>query len=296
LLSTEVLSKLIVVDNTPDDPNLEESIARHPDVHLIRAPENLGFGRGNNLGIKWVLENTKCEFIFLLNNDATVGADTIFKLENAMDSHPEAGIVSPRILLEEHPEELWYGGGDVNWSKGAAKVPGYRGKADSEIAISARYVGFASGCAMLVRRSTFREVGGLDPRFFMYEEDLELCFRVQEAGWKIRYIPEALVFHKGQGSQRKEKEDDKFIPLESPENPRLVFIVYHLTRNRLLNMWLHARGINAFKFSMGFPIYYAVRCLSYMSHGRWDAVCAMYRGVVDFVTCRMQPYRDELRG
>jgi len=296
LLSAEVLSKLIVVDNTPDDPKLEVSITPHPDVHLIRATENLGFSKGNNLGIKWALENTECEFIFLLNNDATVVADTISKLENAMDLHPEAGIVSPRILLEEHPEELWYGGGDVNWKKGAARVPGYRGKANSETALTPRYVNFASGCAMLVRTSTFYSVGGLDPRFFMYEEDLELCFRVKDAGWKIRYIPEALVFHKGQGSQRKENEYDKFISVESPENPRLVFMVYHLTRNRLLNMWLHARGINAFKFSMGFPIYCTARCLSYLSHGRWDAVCAMYRGAMDFVACCRQPYRDELQG
>ena len=78
---------IVVVDNTPNDPELEPALSFCPKVTLIRAPDNLGFGRGNNLGIEWALKNTGCEFIFIFNNDATVQPDSIEILEKAMDAH-----------------------------------------------------------------------------------------------------------------------------------------------------------------------------------------------------------------
>lgn len=280
LLESRELPALVVVDNASTVGGVEEAVASYTAVKLIHSPENLGFGCGNNMGIKWVLSDTDCEFIFLLNNDAMVESDTILMLEAALDEHPGAGVATPRIVMAEEPDVLWYGGGEVDWRKGSARVPGYLGLADASLALSARDVSFASGCAMLIRRSVLEKVGGFDPRFFMYEEDLDLCLRVQEMGWTIRYVPDALVLHKVQGTQRGQGEG--FLPLQHPRNPQLPFLMRHITKNRLLTMTAHAKGSNAFRFWSSFPFFWAAKCLQFALHGRWDAVYAVVRGIVEF--------------
>ena len=84
LHASDIVPHIVVVDNTPYDPELPDVIAEYPDVHLISAPDNLGFGGGNNLGINWAMSQTDCEFIFIFNNDAIVEADTITKLESSL--------------------------------------------------------------------------------------------------------------------------------------------------------------------------------------------------------------------
>ncbi len=284
LMKSQESTLLVVVDNASTTDGVEYAVAPYHDVKLICSPTNLGFGRGNNLGIGWALSHTGCEFIFLLNNDATVKPDTLIELQDVLDHHPEAGMAAPRIVMAEEPDILWYGGGEVDWRKGAARVPGYLEPANADTAMSARDVSFASGCAMLIRRSVLEQVGGFDPRFFMYEEDLDLCLRVQEWGWTIRYVPEAVVLHKVQGSQRKEGEG--FLPIQHPRNPRLPFLMRHITKNRLLTMAAHARGSNAVRFWSFFPLFWTAKCLQFALHRRWDAIYAVARGVAEFWSAR----------
>jgi len=271
---------IVVVDNSPNDPELGAVLECHLDVHLIKAPENLGFGRGNNLGIDWVLENTDSEFIFIFNNDATVKPDTIGHLVQAMEEHPEAAIVSPRIVFSESPEILWYGGGEVDWKRGGGKVPGVLGISDAPLAMQARHVSFATGCAMFFRREVLAEQKGFDPRFFMYEEDLELSLRVQKSGWKLWYNPSALVYHVGQGSQR--KKGSCFISRFSPKNPNLTFLVYEGVKNTFLNMDMHADSLNRIIFYFFYPIFLCMKCIQWTIHGRRDAVCAAVKAFTDY--------------
>jgi len=277
---------LVVVDNSSQESNVENALVGYPNLELIRSGENLGFGRGNNLGIRWILSHTDCEFIFLLNNDAIVKPDTIALLEEAMDATPEAGIVSPRIVFMENQNLLWYGGGSINWCRGKGKVPGYLGPADTKSARTTREVTFISGCAMFIRRTVLEQVGGFDPRFFMYEEDLELCIRVQKAGWGLRYVAEPKVLHKVQASKR--KEGDVYLSPRDPRNPSLPFFIYHMTKNRLLNMYMHARGINGIRFLIGFPLFLVVDCIRYALAGRWDALVSATKGFASFVSARNQ--------
>jgi len=270
---------LVVVDNSPNDTELETGLQDYPDVKLINAPDNIGFGRGNNLGIEWILKNTNCEFVFILNNDATVRSDTIGCLIQAMGDHPEAAIVSPRIVFAEEPDKLWYGGGEVDWKRGGAKTLGVLGAADAPLARQARHVSFATGCAMFFRRSVLEEQKGFDSRFFMYEEDLELSLRVQESGWKIWYEPSALVFHVGQGSQ---ENREKFVPRFSPKNPNLTFLVYQGVKNSLLNMGMHAHAKNKIKFFLYYPVFLGLKCVQWALNGRWDAVKSTMKAVIDY--------------
>jgi GT2 family glycosyltransferase len=113
LQGSEEPVQVVVVDNSPSDPELAQVLKNFPETHLIDAPENLGFGKGNNLGIDWALAHTNCEYIFILNNDATVEGETISILKKVMDSMEKVGVVTARIVMEENPVILWYGGGGL---------------------------------------------------------------------------------------------------------------------------------------------------------------------------------------
>ena len=176
--------------------------------------------------------------------------------------------------------------------KGAIKNPAYLQSANSASTLQPREVSFASGCAMLIRRQVLEQVGGFDPRFFMYVEDLELCLRIMQAGWKIRYVPDAIVKHKVQGSYRKKGE--KFYPIQHPRNANLEFFVYHLTKNRLLTMDKYAKGWKSIQFWCYFPLFWTANCLRYARYGRWKAISAIMRGVYDFIVTRRVPFKNEL--
>lgn len=279
LLNSSVPLHIVVVDNTPNDPELESALSFCPEVTLIRAHENLGFGCGNNIGIEWTLNNTECEFIFIFNNDATIQSDSIEVLEKAMDTHLGAGMITPRIVMAESPELLWYGGGEVDWRRGAAVTPGILQDANATLAMQGRFVSFASGCAMLIRRSVINKVGAFNDLFFMYEEDLELCLRIGESGYGIWYEPRSLVKHFGQGSLRK---DHVFMSLWSPKNPKLSFYVYQIIKNRLINAMLHARGRNLVRFTLYFPLLCVYKLIQFVFYGRWDGVRALLGGWLDF--------------
>lgn len=280
LRACSVHTQLVVVDNSPNDSELEAVVVSYPGVRLIRASENIGFGRGNNLGIDWALAHSGCEFVFILNNDTTIKPDAIQQMEAAMDSHQEAGIVAARIVLAEDESKLWYGGGEVDWRRGGGRVPGMLGPADAPLAMRPRYVSFASGCAMMIRSEILRQHGGFDKRFFMYEEDLELSLRVQESGAKIWYEPKALVYHIGQGSQ---KGHGKFYSRYDPRNKNLVFLVYHGVKNSLLNMDMHAQSMNRVLFLLMYPAILSIRCGKWAIHGRYDAVTSAYKAVRDYL-------------
>jgi len=282
LLSCSYHPQLVVVDNSPNDQELNAVVATYPDAKLIRAPRNLGFGGGNNMGINWILAHTNCEFIFVLNNDTTVEPDTITKLEATLDNHHEAGIATPRIVFMDKPDVLWYGGGEVSWLRGSAKAPGIMGPSNTMLAMQAREVSFASGCALLIRRKLMDQLGGFDERFFMYEEDVELCLRSQELGWKIRYEPTALVLHISQASSR---ESQGFVGMLSPRNDNLSFYAYHLVRNRLINMRLHARGKYRLIFIFGFSLLLLKKMMSFAWHQRWHAIVSMFRGWHSYRAC-----------
>lgn len=111
LASSLVPVQVVVVDTTPSDPELGKVLERYPATKLIQAGENLGFGRGNNLGIRWALEHTECEFLFLLNNDAVVYPESVSKLEDYLDTHADISILTPRIAYRDDPDRLWYGAG-----------------------------------------------------------------------------------------------------------------------------------------------------------------------------------------
>lgn len=290
---TQDIRLILIIDNGSRHGDICKALIGYHNVKVIRNKQNLGFGRGNNLGIRWVIENEKYEFVFLLNNDTIIDPGTISVLEKTMDSFPNSAIVSPKIVLMENPDKLWYGGGEVDWWRGKGKIPGFLGPSDAPLASRSRAVTFVSGCAMFIRLSVLEIIGGFDPRFFLYEEDVELGLRAQETGWFLRYDAQSVVRHKVHGGQ-----DDRstiFLPALHPQNPSLPFFAYHMTRNQLLNMYLHAKGINKIRFWIGFPLFLARNCLRYFFANKWEAIQNVLKGIFDYILCKNNIYINELK-
>jgi GT2 family glycosyltransferase len=271
---------VVVVDNHSTSPGIEEITEKFPNTVLIKNKENIGFGRANNIGIEWALKNTNSKFFFILNNDTTIEKGTIQNLEKVLLEDNDVGIATPKIVMMEEPNLLWYGGGTIDWKKGSAKLPGYMEASSNKLAGTSRNVEFASGCAMLVSRYVIEKIGGFDKRFFMYEEDLEFCFRVIQHGRKIWYSSNSVVYHKGQGSLRDEK--DSFKAIWSPENPNLPFYMFQITKNRFLNMYMHAKGINRVEFFVFFPCILLLKSLQFLYYWRIDGIKAISSGIKAF--------------
>ena len=292
LSSSTVPLRMVVVDTTPHDETLSAVLSRFPEAHLIRAAENLGFGRGNNMGIRWALEQTDCDYLLLLNNDASVFPDSIEQLEQYLQVHSEFSILTPRIAYRDDPQKLWYGGGDVDWRRVSAFTPGFNGNVNAPTALQERNVTFASGCALFMRRSAMETVRGFDSRYFMYEEDVEWCLRAGRKLLTIRYVPSVLVLHRAQGGSKSEEQDRT--DFWSVRNPRLPFYAFHVIRNRLFNLAMYAHGRNRLVALAFFPVYIARRAGPFVLGGRWDAVLAMFKGMADFWKHRKIQAVDEL--
>ena len=226
--------EIFVVDNNSMDGSAEFVHRRFPGVRLIASPENLGFAGANNLA----LSEAKGRFICLINPDTIVQEDTFFTLLTFLEEHPEAGAAGCKILNPDGSLQLacrrsfptpW-----VAFTKIiglAALFPGsslfgrYNLTFLDEEEISE--VEAISGSFMLLRGEAIRQIGPLDDSFFMYGEDLDYCFRIHSAGWKIYYVPATRIIHfKGESSKRSPFEQRRLFY----EAMRL-FVNKHFRRN-----------------------------------------------------------------
>ena len=198
----EVPTSIIVVDNGSNDGSAEY-ITRHcPDVELIVLPSNIGFGPACNCAISKVLKEKKYDFIFFLNNDATVNSDTLSEFINAAQIYPEAGIFGAKVYYSDKPDTIWYAGARRRQGVLAATDMA-RGQLDYGQFEDCHEVDYIFGAAMLVRCDVFEKIGFFDNRFFLYLEDLDLCIRAQKAGFDLVFVPDAKVWHKGSASTSK---------------------------------------------------------------------------------------------
>ncbi len=271
--------EVVVVDNSAASPELKKLLVEDTDVRIISAPENLGFGKGNNLGIVWALENTDCEFVLLLNNDATVEPASIQNLYKIMDEDDSVGLATGRIVTADREPRLWYGGGCIDWRRGGGSIPGFMGSAENDLALKSRAVEFASGCVMLVRRQVFERIGGFDPVFFMYEEDIDFSLRVSGCGYKLWYQPTAIFRHHIHGSQ--ETRNEEFVERWSPSNPNLAFHTYHMVRNSIINMRKHITAKQLLDCLLFYPAFLAVKSFRICRSLGPRALKPVFRGLRD---------------
>lgn len=193
-----------VVDNASTDGSVEAVRRQYPWVMLIENEGNPGFAAANNQAIA----QSKGKFIFLLNPDTALRSGALAALVRFLDEHASAGAVGSRLLNPDGtlqvscyprltlPHEFWrLFHLDRLSPRAIYRMEGWSLERP-------RAVDVLQGAALLVRRTVLDQVGALDPAYFMYTEEVDLCYRIQRAGWQLYWMPTSQVVHYGGQSTR----------------------------------------------------------------------------------------------
>ena len=200
---------VLVIDNASADGSIERARERYPRVEFLRNSENRGFGTACNQGIELALERG-AEFVLLLNQDVRLEPKTLASMVSLAEEEPRAGGIGCKTLAPAaspggRPRVL-YNGAWRRWLPLWQRIPGI-GREETPGSDTPREVDFAWGHALLLRSSALREVGFFDPGFFMYMEDLDLCDRLQRAGWQIWCDSRAVCWHAIEDAARGQRSD-----------------------------------------------------------------------------------------
>ena len=182
--------EVIVVDNGSSDGSQDTITRDYAEVHLLALDRNLGLTGGNNLGFR----TAKGEILISLNNDTKAEPGFVASLVAALLDHPEAGVAAAKMRLFDRRDTLHSAGDGF----GVDGIPFNRGvwQRDEGQFDQPGWIFGGCGGAVAYRRAMLDQVGLFDESFFMYCEDVDLNWRSQLAGWKCRYAPEAVVYHK----------------------------------------------------------------------------------------------------
>ena len=212
-------AQVVVADNASQDGSVALMQERFPEVPLIILDRNYGFTGGYNRALAQV----EADYFVLINSDIEVPKDWLKPLAGWMESHPECGACGPKLISYAQRDTFEYAGA----AGGLLDKYGYpfcRGRVLQKVEKDiGQYdepanVLWCSGACLMVRASLWKELGGLDERFFAHMEEIDLCWRMQLRGWKVTMVPQSFVYHIGGGT----------LPNESPFKLRLNF------RNNLL--------------------------------------------------------------
>lgn len=193
--------KTVVVDNASTDGSVELLQSAHPDVEVIALRQNVGFGRGNNAALK----KLDTPYALLLNTDTFLEEDTVEKLAAYMEQNPDAGAAGPLVKNADGSVQascrrfLTISSAFFHAFVGRIRPQNKRTREymmEDLCRDDACCVDWISGCCMMLRREALESVGGgFDEQYFMYIEDVDLCWRLHQAGWRVAYVPQAQCTH-----------------------------------------------------------------------------------------------------
>jgi GT2 family glycosyltransferase len=251
--------EVIVVDNASRENPQAALNKKFPEVKVIVSKKNLGFAGGNNLGIK----AARGKYLFFLNNDTEVDKNTFRPLVNLFETRPDAGIASPKILYYNSGNVIQYVGcSRINPYTGRNKREGFKEKDRGQFD-TLRTTDLAHGAAMMVPKSVIDKVGVMPELFFLYYEELDWCESIKNHGFNIYVVPESKIYHKESMSIGKNS----------------TLKTYYMTRNRLLFMRRHTRGMIKLSWILFF-IFFSIpkNSFSFMINSETDHLKAFWRG------------------
>lgn len=287
----EAAVSIVVADNSSSDNSIAFLQENYPQIRIIQLDKNYGFTGGYNRALAQV----EAEYFILLNSDILVPDNWLQPLISFLDTHPQAGICQPKMLMEARHQELSIeatGKDSLSGKKyeifeyagacgGYIDVLGFpfcrgrvlsvveedKGQYDTTVQCF-----WASGACMVVRSHVWRELGGLDESFFAHMEEIDFCWRAQLSGYQVWAVPQSHVFHVGGGT----------LPNNSP---RKLFLNY---RNNLLMLYKNLpleSGWEAFGRKSGNRNFYIFirMCvdgftgIAYLLQGKWSYFTAVIK-------------------
>jgi len=204
-------SEVIIVDNASGDNSREIVTEQFQEVQWIQLKTNIGFGKACNIGA----ETARGQYLLLLNPDTVVSSNTLVSAVEFMEAHPKAGLMGPKILNPDGtlqlscrrsiptPSVAFYYFAGLSYLFPKSKRFGRYHLTYMDENETAQ-VDVISGSFMFIRRAIFDIIGGFDKRFFMYGEDIDLCYRVRQTGYEVWYYPPVKIVHqKGKSSSKR---------------------------------------------------------------------------------------------
>ena len=264
-------AQVIVADNASQDDSVNLMKTVFPDVRFIQLDQNYGFTGGYNRALAQI----EADYYVLINSDIEVPRDWLKPLVEWMDSHPACGACGPKLLSYNQRDTFEYAGA----AGGLIDRFGYpfcRGRIMQKVETDygqydqATNVLWVSGACLMVRAGLWKELGGLDDRFFAHMEEIDLCWRMQLRGWKVTVVPQSYVYHIGGGT----------LPNESPFKLRLNF------RNNLLLLE------NNLPATLGSHFKARVRILERMCLDGMSALVYLLKGRRDFFKAVVQAHME----
>ena len=257
--------EIFVVDNASNISPEAILTQKYPAVHFIASPINLGFAAGNNLALDKINAD-EYEFVLFLNNDTLVAPDFISPLRAAFENNPNIVAVQPCIFYEKAPNKIWNAGGIWNqWIGDSFSLK----KNQTNNTIS--YCDWLTGCAILAKTATLKKLGGFDPSFFAYYEDVDLSFRLRQDGRQLAMVPKSIIWHKvGSAVQSSLGKEGKQQPL----------VHFWNWRNRI---WVIRKYQNIVFLILNFP-FLIVQLFSYslyfITKRRWTKLKFTWKGFI----------------
>jgi GT2 family glycosyltransferase len=210
-------TEIVVVDNGSRDDSVAYLRASWPQVRVVRLPAN----RGVTAALNACLAACDTEFVALFNNDMELAPDCLAELAAELESHPRVGSVTPK-MLDFVDRDVIDGAGDMLSWRGGGRRRGHGQRDVGQFDRAEEVFGPCGGAAMY-RRDALEAVGDFDEAYFAYYEDIDWSFRAQLAGFRCRYVPRAVLYHRGSATLGRGMND---------------FNAYHLWRNPI---WLIAK-------------------------------------------------------
>lgn len=253
--------EVIVVDNGSQPDPVPAWKEKYPWVTFIRSESNLGFSKGNNLGIK----KASGDLLFLVNNDTVFTEDLVPRMVRLFQDHPSVGIASPKIWYYGEEKLIQYAGfTPMNMLTARNRCVGQFEKDQGQYDDRTGPTGYIHGAAMMVRREVIKKAGLMPEEFFLYYEEVDWCEEIRKYGYEIWVEPRAVIYHKesvsvGKNSALKE---------------------YYMNRNRILFIRRNAGPLTGLGFFIYFLLVVTPRnMLNYIRGGRFELIPALWRAI-----------------
>lgn len=253
-------AEVIVADNASSDDSVEFMKTHFPNIRVIINSENGGFSKGYNDALKQIDADYYC----LLNSDIEVTPNWIEPVIKLMETDERIAVCQPKLRSFHEPEKFEYAGA----AGGFIDKYGYpfcRGRLFTDMETDhgqyddVREVFWATGACMFVKANLYHKYGGLDEDFFAHMEEIDFCWRMKNAGYKIMYCPDSVVFHVGGGTLPKKSSRKTYLNFRN----NIMLLYKNLPKRRLLPVFfvrliLDIIAAIRFLFDSGFSDFWAV--------------------------------------